>query len=214
MTLTRCATTPRPSGAASSQQLACGRRGALRQADRARAPGSGGRTARATRPRVPRAARGSHHRRLDRARCGRSEGAGRLVAIVVDERTRLIVKDLTRLGRLHGTRNQHYGSHGRQGVTPGRAVRTVEGIFVFDTVADVIAQPVAATIRSRRLASVPSTRPSTPASAPSPSPRSRRGPDPGCAHIGPRRVAQSASAGALARRAGVGDHPAGSSRGP
>jgi succinyl-CoA synthetase alpha subunit len=62
------------------------------------------------------------------------------VAIIVDERTRLVVQGLTgREGRFHGLRNRGYGTQLVAGVTPGKGGQDVEGVPVFDTVADAVA---------------------------------------------------------------------------
>jgi succinyl-CoA synthetase alpha subunit len=63
------------------------------------------------------------------------------MAILVDETTRVVVQGLTgREGRFHGLRNRTYGTQVVAGVTPGKAGEDVEGIPVFDTVADAVAQ--------------------------------------------------------------------------
>jgi succinyl-CoA synthetase alpha subunit len=62
------------------------------------------------------------------------------VAIVVDENTRLVVQGLTgREGSFHGLRNRAYGTQVVAGVTPGKGGQDVEGIPVFDTVAEAVA---------------------------------------------------------------------------
>src|SRR5438128_2266332 len=61
------------------------------------------------------------------------------MAIIVDEETRLVVQGLTgREGSFHGLRNRGYGTQVVAGVTPGKGGRDVEGIPVFDTVADAV----------------------------------------------------------------------------
>ena len=61
------------------------------------------------------------------------------MAIIVDRDTRLVVQGLTgREGSFHATRNKNYGTHVVAGVTPGKAGQEVEGIPVFDTVADAV----------------------------------------------------------------------------
>jgi succinyl-CoA synthetase alpha subunit len=63
------------------------------------------------------------------------------VAIIVDRDTRLVVQGLTGSeGRFHGTRNKAYGTNVVAGVTPGKGGQDVEGIPVFDTVADAVAE--------------------------------------------------------------------------
>jgi succinyl-CoA synthetase alpha subunit len=62
------------------------------------------------------------------------------MAIVVDKDTRLVVQGLTGSeGRFHGLRNRNYGTNVVAGVTPGKGGQDVEGIPVFDTVADAVA---------------------------------------------------------------------------
>jgi succinyl-CoA synthetase alpha subunit len=61
------------------------------------------------------------------------------VAIIVDRDTKLVVQGLTGSeGRFHGTRNLRYGTQVVAGVTPGKGGQDVEGIPVFDTVADAV----------------------------------------------------------------------------
>src|ERR687886_579743 len=61
------------------------------------------------------------------------------MAIVVDSDTRLVVQGLTgREGSFHGLRNRRYGTKVVAGVTPGKGGSDVEGIPVFDTVADAV----------------------------------------------------------------------------
>ena len=62
------------------------------------------------------------------------------MAIFVDERTTVLVQGLTGgQGRYHGLRNRAYGTKVVAGVTPGKAGQDVEGIPVYDTVADAVA---------------------------------------------------------------------------
>jgi succinyl-CoA synthetase alpha subunit len=61
------------------------------------------------------------------------------MAIIVDTDTRLVVQGLTgREGSFHGVRNRGYGTQVVAGVTPGKGGQDVEGIPVFDTVADAV----------------------------------------------------------------------------
>jgi succinyl-CoA synthetase alpha subunit len=63
------------------------------------------------------------------------------VAIVVDRETRLLVQGLTGSeGSFHGTRNKAYGTQVVAGVTPGKGGQAVDGIPVFDTVAEAVAE--------------------------------------------------------------------------
>src|SRR5579871_6906172 len=63
------------------------------------------------------------------------------MAILVDESTRLLVQGLTGSeGRFHGLRNRAYGTNVVAGVTPGKGGDDVEGIPIFGTVADAVAE--------------------------------------------------------------------------
>src|ERR671935_1405017 len=62
------------------------------------------------------------------------------MAILIDERTRLVVQGLTgREGTFHTLRDRDYGTKVVAGVTPGKAGQDVEGIPVYDTVASAVA---------------------------------------------------------------------------
>jgi len=61
------------------------------------------------------------------------------VAIIVDSSTRLVVQGLTGSeGRFHGLRNRAYGTQLVAGVTPGKGGQDVDGVPVFDTVAETV----------------------------------------------------------------------------
>ena len=61
------------------------------------------------------------------------------MAIFVDENTKVIVQGLTGgQGKFHGLRNRAYGTKVVGGVTPGKGGQDVEGIQVFDSVADAV----------------------------------------------------------------------------
>ncbi|MDX6514934.1 MAG: succinyl-CoA synthetase alpha subunit [Gaiellaceae bacterium] len=61
------------------------------------------------------------------------------MAIIVDEQTRLVVQGLTGSeGSFHGKRNKAYGTQVVAGVTPGKGGQDVEGIPVYDTVAEAV----------------------------------------------------------------------------
>ncbi len=63
------------------------------------------------------------------------------MAIIVDRGTKLVVQGLTGSeGRFHGLRNRAYGTDVVAGVTPGKGGQDVEGIPVFDTVADAVSE--------------------------------------------------------------------------
>jgi succinyl-CoA synthetase alpha subunit len=63
------------------------------------------------------------------------------MAIIVDKDTKLVVQGLTgREGSFHGLRNRAYGTQVVAGVTPGKGGTDVEGVPVFDTVADAVAE--------------------------------------------------------------------------
>ncbi len=62
------------------------------------------------------------------------------MAIIVDRETRLVVQGLTgREGSFHALRNRAYGTQVVAGVTPGKGGQALEGIPVFDTVAEAVA---------------------------------------------------------------------------
>src|SRR3954470_13266553 len=62
-----------------------------------------------------------------------------VVAIVVDKDTRLVVQGLTgREGSFHGLRNRKYGTQVVAGVTPGKGGQDVEGVPVFDPLAEAV----------------------------------------------------------------------------
>src|SRR5215469_16739297 len=62
------------------------------------------------------------------------------MSIFVNEKTRVLVQGLTGgQGRFHGLRNRAYGTKIVAGVTPGKGGQDVEGIPIFDTVAEAVA---------------------------------------------------------------------------
>jgi succinyl-CoA synthetase alpha subunit len=63
------------------------------------------------------------------------------MSILVDRHTRLAVSGLTgREGSFHGLNNRRYGTDVVAGVTPGKGGRDVEGIPVFNTVHEAVAE--------------------------------------------------------------------------
>ena len=61
------------------------------------------------------------------------------MAILVDEDTKVVVGGITGSeGTFHALRNRSYGTQVVAGVTPGKGGQNVEGIPVFDTVADAV----------------------------------------------------------------------------
>jgi succinyl-CoA synthetase alpha subunit len=61
------------------------------------------------------------------------------MAVLVGEDTRLVVQGLTgKEGSFHSLRNRDYGTSVVAGVTPGKAGQDVEGIPIFDTVAEAV----------------------------------------------------------------------------
>ncbi len=61
------------------------------------------------------------------------------MAILVGEDTKVVVAGITGSeGKFHALRNRSYGTQVVAGVTPGKGGRDVEGIPVFDTVADAV----------------------------------------------------------------------------
>ena len=65
--------------------------------------------------------------------------AERLMAIIVDDETKLVVSGLTgREGSFHGLRNRDYGTQVVAGVTPGKGGQDVEGIPIYEKVAEAV----------------------------------------------------------------------------
>src|SRR5438093_4427180 len=63
------------------------------------------------------------------------------MAILVDQSTNLVVQGLTgREGSFHGLRNRNYGTKVVAGVTPGKGGQDVEGVPIFDTVAEAVTE--------------------------------------------------------------------------
>lgn len=61
------------------------------------------------------------------------------MAIYVDESTRLVVQGLTgSQGRFHGFRNKEYGTNLVAGVTPGKGGMDLDGVPIFDSVAQAV----------------------------------------------------------------------------
>jgi len=61
------------------------------------------------------------------------------MSIFVDESTKVVVQGLTGgQGRFHGLRNRDYGTKVVAGVTPGKGGSDVDGIPIFDTVAEAV----------------------------------------------------------------------------
>jgi succinyl-CoA synthetase alpha subunit len=62
------------------------------------------------------------------------------MAIFVDQNTKVLVQGLTGgQGKFHGLRNRDYGTQVVAGVTPGKGGQDVDGIPVFNTVAEAVA---------------------------------------------------------------------------
>jgi succinyl-CoA synthetase alpha subunit len=63
------------------------------------------------------------------------------MAILVDQDTKLVVQGLTgREGSFHGLRNREYGTDLVAGVTPGKGGQDVDGVPIFDTVHEAVAE--------------------------------------------------------------------------
>jgi succinyl-CoA synthetase alpha subunit len=63
------------------------------------------------------------------------------MSVLVDRDTRLVVTGLTgREGSFHGLNNRRYGTQVVAGVTPGKAGQDVEGVPIFNTVHDAVAE--------------------------------------------------------------------------
>jgi succinyl-CoA synthetase alpha subunit len=62
-----------------------------------------------------------------------------IVAIIVDNHTKLVVQGATgREGSFHTLRNRDYGTNVVAGVTPGKGGHDLDGIPIFDTVAEAV----------------------------------------------------------------------------
>jgi succinyl-CoA synthetase alpha subunit len=63
------------------------------------------------------------------------------MSILVDTDTKLVISGLTgREGSFHGLRNRDYGTDVVAGVTPGKGGQEVEGIPVFDSIAEAVSE--------------------------------------------------------------------------
>jgi succinyl-CoA synthetase alpha subunit len=61
------------------------------------------------------------------------------MSVLVDDSTKVVVSGITgREGTFHALRNRAYGTQVVAGVTPGKAGQDVEGIPVFNTIADAV----------------------------------------------------------------------------
>jgi succinyl-CoA synthetase alpha subunit len=68
------------------------------------------------------------------------------MAIIVDNDTRLVVQGATgREGSFHTLRNRDYGTNVVAGVTPGKGGIDLQGVPIFDTVAEAVAETAANT---------------------------------------------------------------------
>jgi succinyl-CoA synthetase alpha subunit len=62
------------------------------------------------------------------------------VAILCDRDTKLLVQGLGRMGRFHAKLSQEYGTQVVGGVHPGKGGQVIDGIRVFDTVHEAVAE--------------------------------------------------------------------------
>jgi succinyl-CoA synthetase alpha subunit len=63
------------------------------------------------------------------------------MAIIVNDETKLVVSGLTgREGSFHGLRNRDYGTDLVAGVTPGKGGQDVDGVPVFDSIAEAVSE--------------------------------------------------------------------------
>ena len=63
------------------------------------------------------------------------------MAILIDETTKVVVSGITgREGTFHALRNRDYGTQVVAGVTPGKAGQDVDGVPVFDTIVEAVAE--------------------------------------------------------------------------
>ena len=65
------------------------------------------------------------------------------MSIIIDNDTKLAISGLTgREGTFHGLRNRDYGTQVVAGVTPGKGGQDVEGIPVFDSIAEAVEKEI------------------------------------------------------------------------
>jgi len=62
------------------------------------------------------------------------------VSILADKNTRLLVQGMGRMGQFHAGLSVEYGTQVVGGVHPGRGGSAIDGIPIFDTVADAVAE--------------------------------------------------------------------------
>ena len=63
------------------------------------------------------------------------------MSIIVDTDTKLVISGLTgREGSFHGLRNRAYGTDVVAGVTPGKGGQDVEGIPIYDKIAEAVSE--------------------------------------------------------------------------
>ena len=63
------------------------------------------------------------------------------MSIIVDRETKLVISGLTgREGSFHGLRNRSYGTDVVAGVTPGKGGHDVEGIPIYETIAEAVSE--------------------------------------------------------------------------
>jgi succinyl-CoA synthetase alpha subunit len=73
------------------------------------------------------------------------------VSIFVDENTKVVYQGLTgNQGSFHGLRNRAYGTQVVAGTSPKKAGTDVEGVPIFATVKDAVAEPVERTLVARQ----------------------------------------------------------------
>ncbi len=106
---------------------------------------------------------------LSAARRAVELAGGRPMSIFADENTLVVVQGLTgSQGSFHGLRNRAYGTKVVAGVTPGKGGGSLEGIPIFDTVAEAVdttgANASFVVVPQRSARPAPSSRPPPPAS--------------------------------------------------
>ena len=62
------------------------------------------------------------------------------MSILCDRNTKLLVQGMGKMGQFHAQLSAEYGTHVVAGAHPGRGGSEIEGIPVFDTVADAVQQ--------------------------------------------------------------------------
>src|SRR5262245_39344390 len=79
------------------------------------------------------------HKRDSKTRLQRRQGS-RLMSILVDKKSRVIVQGLGKAGTFHATQCREYGTQVVGAVKPGKGGTTQDGFPLFNTVAEAVAK--------------------------------------------------------------------------